>query len=219
MQNRKETKNSLYFKQYQYCVRLVVSEATALRGWNHDQIDCSISRRKSIGVNWGGSWRNKPGKTITPDVETKLHKVCDIVNSYSDQLKVMLTGNWFYAYTNNQTLINELTAISNDQTDTITEIELQGPKDSIILQQANHQYRSYFRNIRLANNVKENLDKFLQAQDSIRLSPALISFLDHNWVMCQDYYFIDHDDMSIISMLGILAPRVIRKTLPIVEHK
>lgn len=218
MQKRKEISNSLYFDRYQFCARLNLVEATALRGWTHDSIHDTLARRKTIGINWGGSWRNQNREHITPEVEQKLYQICDIINNSREQVKVMLTSNFLYAYTNDQSLLQLLINFGNE-CDTLTEIELQGPKDSVVLRQANHRYRSYFRNLRIDNKTSTNLRGFLQVQENLRFSPALLTFFENGWQMSQDYYFIDHDDMSIISMLSMIAPRLIRKTLPIAQHK
>jgi hypothetical protein len=221
MEKNKHTRNSLYFDKYQFCVKLHMIEATALREWSHDGIDRIINQRKrySLNINWGGSWKNSSAERITPEVQQRLHRICDIINSSRDQAKVMLTGNWIYVYTSDQTLLKTLMDASTSLSDTCTEVVLQGPPDCVILQKANHQYRSYFRNLRLDNNTSLNLRGFLQVQENIRLSPALMTFFENGWQMSQDYYFIDHDNMSTISMLSMIAPRLVRKTLPITQYK
>lgn len=221
MQKLKQARNSLYFDQYRFTVKLYVAEATALREWSHDYIDRMIEQRKSFGVhvNWGGSWKQRNSMSITPAVVQRLHHICDIINDSRDQAKIMLTGHWLYVYTNDTNFVQTLVDCSESENDTCTEIALYGPRDCVVLQKANHQYRSYFRNMRLDNKTSLSLRGFLQVQENIRLSPALLTFFENGWQRSQDYYFIDYDDPSIISMLSMIVPRLVRKTLPIKEHK
>ena len=72
-------------------------------------------------------------------------------------------------------------------------------------------------NVLEINNLleKEQINNFLQTQD-VRISPALQEWIDTPFNRTQDYYFIDYNSELWLTMLGLIRPGLIRKTLAII---
>jgi hypothetical protein len=94
------------------------------------------------------------------------------------------------------------------------------PKDTIQLKKPRHKCRSYFRSAKLTDVQKNQLSTFLTAQNEwIRISPALESWLATPFHRVQDYFFVDYNTPSWATMLALVHPGLIRKTLAIIPYK
>ena len=159
---------------------------------------------------------------ITEQDVMNLHRMCDFLQSDVRERKVVISGSWFYVYSNDLSLISDISHLPwLDQAKMrVSEVQLQGQPGTVTLKRARHQLRSYFRSIMLDDQRRDNLTRLLVQQEHIRLSPSLQYWVGANrWFRTYDYHFIDHDDASIITLLALIEPRLIRRTLPIVEHK
>jgi hypothetical protein len=64
------------------------------------------------------------------------------------------------------------------------------------------------------------LVKFLQNhQNTVRLSPALTQWLPLSFNRTQDYFFVDYDSPLWLTMLALVHPGLIRKTMQIIQAK
>ena len=56
-------------------------------------------------------------------------------------------------------------------------------------------------------------------QQDVRASQGLKDFLKpkNNRLWMMDYYFVDHNDMKMVTALALMNPKLVRKTLPIVK--
>jgi hypothetical protein len=101
-----------------------------------------------------------------------------------------------------------------------SEAVIDRPKNTIQLKNPRHQYRSYFKITKITSQQKNMLINFLtNQQSSIRISPALTTWTTSVFYRTQDYFFIDHNEMSWLTMLSLVHPGIIRKTLQIVAAK
>ena len=71
---------------------------------------------------------------------------------------------------------------------------------------------------KLTNQEKENLKNFFTNQtEHIRISPSLHVFLHEKpYQRTMDHYFIDYNDEQWLTMLALIRPGLIRRTLEIV---
>jgi hypothetical protein len=60
---------------------------------------------------------------------------------------------------------------------------------------------------------------FLANQPMVRLSPALTQWIDLKFTRTQDYFFIDYNTTAWLTMLSLVTPGLIRKTLQIIPAK
>jgi hypothetical protein len=67
---------------------------------------------------------------------------------------------------------------------------------------------------------KEHLQDFLFKQtENAKISPALQRWLDQPFNRVQDYFFIDHSTQSWLTMLALVNPGIVRKTMHIIPAK
>ena len=93
------------------------------------------------------------------------------------------------------------------------------PKNTIRLKDPRHQWRSYFKIGKLTAEQKTQLVNFLANQHTVRLSPALTQWVDLKFTRTQDYFFIDYNEPVWLTMLSLVSPGLIRKTLQIIPAK
>lgn len=221
------SRTELWFKKYKYCVRVPMEEATALRELNHNAIDHVIDMRRSWGrrrrqaINHGTNWVNWNDKRIAAETVQRLHQCCDFLITDTRDRKLVLIYNTVHLYTTDYDLIQDFLAQSfvSAESATISQCELVGIPGTIQLQDPNHQFRTYFKHVTLTDNSADNLRRFLQVQEDLRISPALTEWILAKGNRMHDYYFVDHDNSGVISMLNLIVPGVIRKTLSIVATK
>ena len=93
------------------------------------------------------------------------------------------------------------------------------PKDTIQLKEPKHEFRSYFKITKITQEQKDYLIAFLANQQTVRLSPALRHWTTVPFNRTQDYFFVDHDGLSWLTMLSLVRPGLIRKTMQIIQAK
>jgi len=217
-----QPRQKLWFDRYSWSMSFRLAESSALRTLDHNKIDRVIDVRRA----WDRRVSGQPGswwvrnRSISDEDLANLHAACDVLLTIQEKIKLMLSGDQVYLYTNHREVeqsIRKIPGISNlkirEAVDSYksTEIYLKNPK---------YRYRSFFRNSKITAEQFKTLENFLNAQQDIRLGPALEHWINyHGSYRVQDYFFIDHEDVSLITMINLVAPGMIRKTLPIIAHK
>jgi hypothetical protein len=217
---------NLWFHAYDHCLRFYINEGSALRYQSHEAINRTIARRKEWGRRMAqgyqpGSWSWKPLEISDSDL-ANLHAMCDFFLSEQRTYKLMISGNWLYLYTRDTSLIDDVIGISflDPKKMLQTQVKLVGQPGTIIQKKPKHSRRSFFRSMGLTLAQRDSLFGFLDRQDKIRLSPSLkYAITSQHTTRTMDYFFIDHDDDSVLIMLSLIVPNIIRRTLPITAHK
>ena len=208
-----------WFGQYMLCGHSRVRWAYALRGLDHDHIDRVIDSRHrwaDIKINHGGSWRSQlnSGEQKQDD----LHSLCDFLLTENDR-KLVVESDRVSVYTNNRNWLERLARFPVGRFQWISEIELEGEPGAVNLRASDYQWRSYLRTQQIDNRQRESLRCYLNSQPDIRMAPSLRHALEHEYQRLHEYHFIDHNDDAVISMMSLIQPGLVRKTLPIRVHK
>jgi len=89
------------------------------------------------------------------------------------------------------------------------------------LKNPQYAYRTYFKNQRLRHEDKERLAEFLKTQAEVRTGPGFNDFLENwnNYHYVQQNHFVDHNDLGVITMLQLVCPIKIKKTLELISDK
>jgi hypothetical protein len=157
---------------------------------------------------------------ITDEVEQNLYDFADILRNSATDFKLVVSTNYGWVYTNNIKLISQLKSMRMLTGKKYSEAVIDRPKNTIRLKNPGHGYRSYFKITKLTAVQKDHLMDFLSNQkDSIRLSPALQRWIDQPFNRTQDYFFVDYDTSSWLTMLALVNPGLIRKTMQIIQAK
>ena len=213
-------KDRLFYDQYQYSVSIPLKEANALRKeLSHESIDRIIQRRRAY-------WATIPHRqypVINQDDIDRLHRVCDFLLSDTDEYKLVFYYNhWLTIYTNSLALLDRVDTLDYIDIKNHSRVNVNRPRDTIILKNPKHTKRSYFREFAITNHEKDIITNFLTNQrDYIKISPGLRDWMKrgqlHNYVF--DYFFIDYSDDQWLTMLSLVRPGLIRKTVKILQDK
>jgi hypothetical protein len=223
-------KDRLFYDKFQFCIGFHLDEVSCLRCLDHAQIDSLIQRRRQwreiARQRWSQSGQKastilgRAYKEITDDMVADLHTLAEVLLTTSDEFKLVVSINQAYLYTNDLPLIERLDHLPILSYKTFSESVVSRPKNTIALKKPKYQFRSYFRQFNLTQQQKDNLEKFLtNQQQHVRISPALREWLAFPFNRIQDYFFVDHDSETWLTMLNLVVPGVIRKTLHIIPAK
>jgi hypothetical protein len=204
-------RNSLYYGLYQYSAQFYIKEASALRILDHHAIDKTLDFRTSWSTHH-----------VPHDDRVAVHQACDSLLNIKNPYKTMVSYNWIYFYTNDIRDIDYLIATSQMRhIGEITTVEITHEKDTIGLKNPKYAYRTYIRSHRPTEQQIESLREFIKhGEQEIRASVGLREFLNRSknrryWM--SDYYFVDHNDMKMVTALALMNPKLVRKTMPIVK--
>jgi hypothetical protein len=173
-------------------------------------------------VNYGGSWRTPRSASITPEIRRACHTFADFLLSVGVDYKLVIYTDYGYFYTNDLDTVQKLCSLGYVAIIRCKQAQVDRPRDSLRILTAQHSYRSYFRQRRISQENRTRLSSFLDNCTDIRLSDGLkrwISFSGHqNGSYTQDNFFIDHNDLSFLTMLGLVSPVGIRKTVTLIRE-
>jgi len=214
------SKDRLFYDQYQYSASFPLKEANALRqNLCHQSIDRVLERRQAY---WS-TIPHRQHRVINQDDIDRLHRVCDFLLSVTHEYKLVFYYNhWLTIYTNSLELLEQVDALDYIDVKNHSQVRVDRPRDTIVLKNPKHTKRSYFREFAITNHDKEILVNFFNnQQDYIKISPGLRDWMKkgriHNYVF--DYFFIDYSDDQWLTMLNLVRPGLIRKTVKILQDK
>jgi hypothetical protein len=207
-----------------------LAEVVILKRLDHDHINRSLERRRSWRehalqrhVNtknvfpWSVTGRLKE---ITEETAENLHLMCDLLQAVKHKFKLVTSGNQAWIYTNELALIQQFSELDMLQSKTYTQAVINRPADTIMLKNSVYTSRSYLRSPKLDPKDAANLRSFLNIhRDNIRLSPALSQWAAQSKLRLADYFFIDYCGESWLTMLSLVRPGLIRKTIKIIPAK
>lgn len=223
-------KDRLFYNRFEYTIRFYIDEASCLRTLDHAEIDRMIDRRiywrEAAHHRLTGSFVNNiisdrisRQLPITDKTRGNLHDLAEILLTTTADFKLIVTVDQGQVYTNDLHLIDQLDRLGALTYKTYGQAVIGRPKNTIQLKEPQHQFRSYFKPTKMSNEQKGHLTMFLSNQPTVRLSPALAHWMTLPFNRTQDYYFVDHDDMSWLTMLSLVVPGLIRKTQQIIAAK
>jgi len=209
-----------------------MDEVSSLRDLSHEEIDRTIERRREWRemslqrwIKSGtvlGKQHNILGqrrKEITDETVENLHALAELLLTTSVDFKLVVSANQGYLYSNNLSLIDQLGHLNGVERKRYSQAKINRPKNTIQLKNPKHEFRSYFKIIKLTDVQKTHLTGFLLNQQTARLSPALDEWIVGPFNRTQDYFFVDHNEMTWLTMLSLVCPGLIRKTMQIIPTK
>ena len=224
-------KDRLFYDRFQYCISFNLAELSCLRD---QELDCNgikhmLERRKEWQEVAQQRWVTLGQKhntltrlynEITKEVEQNLYDFADILRNSGVDFKLVISVNCGWVYTNSLELISQLKPMRMLTGKKYSEAVIDRPKNTIQLKNPQHQFRSYFKITKITSQQKDTLINFLNNQQSgIRISPALGEWITSAFHRTQDYFFVDHNEMSWLTMLALVHPGLIRKTQQIIQAK
>ena len=208
-----------------------LDEVSCLRDLDHASIDENMERRKQwreiAQQRWNTRQKNsimtrRSWRDITEKTVADLHVVAEQLLTTQAEYKLVVSVNQGYVYTNDQSLIDQLSAIPELSHKTYAQARVTRPKNTIALKNPQYQFRTYFKLIKITGQQKDQLMDFLHGQQNhacVRLSPGLCRWFDGPFNRSQDYFFVDHNTESWLTMLSLVHPGIVRKTMHIIPAK
>jgi hypothetical protein len=156
---------------------------------------------------------------ITETTVENLHTLTEVLLTSSSTFKLVVSAFTGYVYTNDRMLIEQVTKSPGVANIEYSQAVINRPKNTIQLRNPKYQWRSYFKVGKLTAEQKAHLKNFLANQTGVRISPALTQWINYKYTRTQDYFFIDYNESVWLTMLSLVQPGLIRKTLEIIPAK
>jgi len=218
-------KDRLFYDRFEYCIRFHLEEVSCLRTLDHAHIDRMIERRiawrridQTLSRPQITQLSNQSNKITEATVEN-LHTLANVLLTTPATFKLVVSVFTGYVYTNDLTLIDQLAKLPGMLNIEYHQAVVGRAKNTVALKNPQHQWRSYLKINKLSIEQKTHLKNFLANQPAVRASPALQQWMDAKLITTHDYFFIDYNETAWLTMLSLVQPGLIRKTLQIVPAK
>ena len=223
-------RSSLYYSQYEWCVTLHISNARCLRDLKPVRFEAAIRNAKY----WDEQDRqgNKGlGRCIWEGTskESALRETRDILLEEAGAYQAVISYNVFSLYTNNVKLANKFAQLGNPgvHLHLVRQAAITKPAGVVQLRESKHGYRTYLRERKYSLDQRGMLLNFLYSREgTLRPCGALMNWLRgqsryymSNLNHSRSYYFVDHDHPNEGTMLSLVMPGIVRKTMPIETTK
>ena len=217
-------RSSLYYDQYKWCITINISEAPCLRYLDANRFERAIVNAKYWAEN--DRWTDRSWSVTK---ETALRETRDVLLAETAPFKTVVSFNTVCIYTNQRQLSDRLTALGNDgiHMRLVRRAVISKPANVVQLQESQYAYRTYLRERKYTKDQRDMLANFLNSRrDTLRVSPALDNWANGksigyilNLNYSRSYYFVDHDHPNEGTMLSLVLPGIVRKTMPIETTK
>jgi|LakMenE01Jun11ns_1017448.scaffolds.fasta_scaffold9630953_2 hypothetical protein len=223
-------RSSLYYDQYEWCATLHISDAHCLRDLKTVRFEAAIrnakywaeqeivQNRRPVHHPWDGTAK-----------ESALRETCDILLEQAGEYKAVISFNVLSLYTNNRKLADRFVQLDNPgvRLNLVRQAVITKPAGVVQLQESKHGYRTYLRERKYNLDQRNLLLNFLQAREgTLRPCGALMAWLESrpkyymaNLNYSRSHYFVDHDHPNEGTMLSLVMPGIVRKTMPIETTK
>lgn len=184
-----------------------------------DSVRQSLELRYSYNSLWSRHGLNSAATKVSKQHRANLEDLAELLFDKLKDLKIVFYGSWGYVYSNDLKMLKNLSKLQYIESVSRTEIVVNRPKGTVALQKSAYKFRTYFFDLLVNQDQRDSIATFLQNQQDIRLSPALSKWCRNlkafYWI--QRSFFIDHNEENFSFALQLIHPRIVRKTMPIIE--
>jgi len=219
-----DDRSSLYYNQYEWCITINISEASCLRYLEPGRFEAAIRNARHWAEN--DKWTDRAW-SITK--ETALRETREVLLAETAPFKTVVNFMTVSIYTNHRGLADRLVSLDNDgvRVRLVRQAVLTRPANVVQLQESKYAYRTYFRERKYTQDQRLMLANFLNSRkDTLRPCESLMSWLTGQfpgYVLNLNYsrahYFVDHDHPNEGTMISLVMPGIVRKTMPIQTTK
>jgi hypothetical protein len=211
----------LFYDHWRYCIRLRLSEASALRhSLDTEEITGILNQREQwrdrVRTRWPQNNFVRQHQPITDDTRRNLYAFADFLQQTTEPYKIVISVNQCWIYSNSSVLLERIGRLPFVHEAKYTEAVVVRAKNTIALKNPRHAHRSYFCGVKLTVQEKDQLSNFFNNQPDIRISPGLKEWLSLPFVRTQDHFFVDYNNHTWLTMLALVVPGLIRKTSQLV---
>ena len=219
--------DKLFFDQYKYCIKGELPWVEVCKSLSKDRIKSLLDmwdshRHYRKKINFGGSWKNKEEYYLPELLEPSLYIANRWFVDHQQDVKLQFFRDKVFIYTNNQHHLNELNDLNVYVDLSVTEINLDRPRDTVKARYPGFIVRAYLRPMHITHNQREALTNFITTNESeIRTNVGLERFINldpkrYNYYTLRDYFFVDLRDERLLSVLELMCPGLVRKTVDII---
>ena len=218
----KDDRSSLYYSEYEYCVTLFILDAGCLRDLKTVRFEAAIRNAK-----YWAEMDRRPWQGTTH--ESALRETRDILLEQAGTYKAVVNFGNVSIYTNNRRLADQFAELGNPgvRLHLVRRAVITKPSGVVQLRESKHGYRTYLRERKYDYDQRQMLLNFLKSREgTLRPCGSLLTWLGtgrHRFMMnpnySRSYYFVDHDHPNEGTMLSLVMPGIVRKTLPIETTK
>jgi hypothetical protein len=210
----------LFYDHWQYCVHFRLPEVSALRdSLDRASIDELLDRRQHwrerVRQRWPHNNFVRGHDAITDLVRENLYNFAEFLTLTTEPYKMVINIDHCRIYSNSTNLLERVGRLPFVHSPEYSKSQITRARNTIVLRNPQYQYRSYFKNVKLTSEEKIQINNFLSLQN-IRVSPALQQWINSPFNRTQDYYFVDYHSELWLTMLSLVRPGLIRKTVQIV---
>ena len=219
-----DNRSSLYYNQYEWCITINISEASCLRYLEPGRFEAAIRNARHWAEN--DKWTDRAW-SITK--ETALRETREVLLAETAPFKTVVNFMTVSIYTNHRGLADRLVNLDNDgvRVRLVRQAVLTRPANVVQLQESKYAYRTYFKERKYTQEQRLMLVNFLNSRkDTLHPCGALMSWLTGQfpgYVLNLNYsrahYFVDHDHPNEGTMISLVMPGIVRKTMPIQTTK
>jgi len=227
-----ESRDRKFYDQFDYAFQFRQQEIFLIRGLpDNENLLKFISLRKRLTQRFSVSMDQiKKQEYFSNQSVENLMATRDLMLNWPAEFKFTVSGDWANIYTNDLNLIAAVERLPQVTPGRyIKQAVVDRPKDMVVVQAPKYQHRTYLREYKMPQKVRSQLLAWLQGQcdqDQVHARPsrALWEWLNDgkpSWraQWCQRYYYIEHNDLGYETMLAMLVPGAVRKTVSVISRE
>lgn len=217
--------DQLYYDKYQYSASCTLYECWVFRyATDHAAIDRKLNQqqewRTHMRQRWPSGYNSFARLDISDQNRADVHAMADFIQSIKDY-KLVIEHKTLRFYTNDIEVLDAIFNMDFVSDKRYTQVVVDRPKNTVRLKNPRHRLRSYFKETRVTPEEKQAIGQFLLNQPGIRIGQGLKDWIDEKRATygakyTRDYFFVDYDSDSWLTMLALVRPGLIRKTVNII---
>jgi hypothetical protein len=209
------SRDRLFYDRYEYGICISLPEAGCLRAKTHTEFLRTIQQRNSMR---NSTYYFDHKRKIEGDVLDNLTAAFFELERCREHIKLIISYNILYIYSNDVKLLNRLAKLSYVRFNSAVQAVVDKPRDVVMLTDPKFRYRSYFRDRMLTEQQAEMIMKFFdQRKDTFNVTRAfrysLTRYMRAPYI--PRHLYVEHNDPKDITMLSLVMPGIIRKTLTV----
>lgn len=208
------SKDRLFYDQYEYGVCINVEEASCLRAKTRSELLRIVEYRNNARRQY---YSSASKIVIEGEVLENLIIAFDFLDQHRDCVKLLVSYNVMYVYSNDPVLLEKITQQHWAKFRSAVQACVNLPRDVVLLTNPQYQYRSYFKDKVLNETQASMLLNFLESRSDIYSITRSFRANLNRWrrPYIPRHLFVDHNDLKDITMLNLVVPGLIRKTLTV----
>ena len=206
-------RDRLFFDQYRYSICFVMEEATCLRAKDSAEVLKNINWRNESRRRW-----NQGKGPISQECTANVMHMWDQLNSVDDQVKFTVSWDRVYVYANDPADLKRMAYQDYTTVQYAQEAMINRPRDVVVKKDPEFCFRTYFKDQVIDYEKGDRLRQFLLSRDQVYgFGNAFRAHLarKHNWFVLCRHHWIEHNSMADLTMLSLVCPGIIRKTVPV----